>query len=141
MILIRGWDRGENSTASEYGHVAYQIKGDDPCSNIVAHILPVYPLPRSKGQNSAFSEHGHVTCQIKVNDECSNMQAHILSFHIPSTAGWGQRSKHFFLKVDMLHIKLLVMEHRAPCKHKNIPSFFILSSPGVGSKGHNISIY
>ena len=30
----------ENLTFSEYGHVAYQIKADDTCSNMVANILP-----------------------------------------------------------------------------------------------------
>ena len=30
---------GENSTFSEHGHVAYQIKGDNECSNMVANIL------------------------------------------------------------------------------------------------------
>ena len=29
----------------------------------------------------------------------------------------GQRPKHFFLKVVMLHTKLMGMEHRAQCKH------------------------
>ena len=29
---------------SEYGHVIYQIKADNVCSNIVATILPKYTL-------------------------------------------------------------------------------------------------
>ena len=33
--------RGQNLTFLEYGHVAYQIKGNDGCSNMVANILPV----------------------------------------------------------------------------------------------------
>ena len=37
---LRGWGRGQNSTFSEYGNVAYQIKADDACSNILANILP-----------------------------------------------------------------------------------------------------
>ena len=42
----------------------------------------------------------------------SNMQVHILFLHSPSTPGWGQRSNIFSLKVVMLHIKLIGMEHR-----------------------------
>ena len=32
----REW--GRNSTFSEHGHVAYQIKGNHECSNLVANI-------------------------------------------------------------------------------------------------------
>ena len=36
-----GWDQKVKfSTCSEYGHVAYQIKGNDACSNMVANICP-----------------------------------------------------------------------------------------------------
>ena len=45
----RGWDSGQNSTLSEYGHVAYQIKGDDACSNMVANSLPIDPQPWGGG--------------------------------------------------------------------------------------------
>ena len=37
----------------EYGHVAYQIKGNDTYSNMVANILPD-PWGWSKGQNIFF---------------------------------------------------------------------------------------
>ena len=30
---------------SEYGHAAYQIKGNDACVNMVAKILPTDPIP------------------------------------------------------------------------------------------------
>ena len=70
---------------SEHGHVAYQIKENQECTNMVANILPADPLPPSpvlwmgsEGQNSTFSEHGHVTYQIKENQECINMVANIL---------------------------------------------------------------
>ena len=53
---------------SEYGHVAYQIKGNVTYSNMVANILPAdIPLtPRvgSKGQN-IFCGNSHVAYQIK----------------------------------------------------------------------------
>ena len=35
--------KGQNSTFSEHGHVAYQIKGDHECSDIVANIPPTPP--------------------------------------------------------------------------------------------------
>ena len=83
--------------------------------------LPRNPLPptlcvRSKGQNPRFSKHGYVAYQIKGNAKCSNIQAHILSLHTPSTQG-GVKGENIFSEVVMLHIKLMGMEYRAPCKH------------------------
>ena len=39
----RGWC--QNSTFSEHGNVAYQIKDNCECSNMVANIFPADPLP------------------------------------------------------------------------------------------------
>ena len=59
-LVGQGVGRSPNSTFSEYGHVAYQIKGNDACSNMVANILSVdttsTPGVGSKGQNIFFSE-------------------------------------------------------------------------------------
>ena len=78
--------RGQNSTFSEHGHVAYQIKENHEGSNYVAIILPADLSQtlgmRSVGQNSTFSEHVNVAYQINENQECSNMVAKIL------TADW-----------------------------------------------------
>ena len=55
------------------GHVAYQIKGNHECSQMIANILPTesHLLPwgwgQTFGQNSTFPEHGHVAYQIKGN--------------------------------------------------------------------------
>ena len=51
----------ENSTFSEHGHVAYQIKGNHKWSNMVANIWPTDPSPAlgSIGQHLTFLEHGH----------------------------------------------------------------------------------
>ena len=38
---LRGLGGGQNSTFLEYNHVAYKIKADDACSNMVAKILPL----------------------------------------------------------------------------------------------------
>ena len=38
---------GQNSTFSEHGHVGYEIKENQECSNMVANILPTDPYPSS----------------------------------------------------------------------------------------------
>ena len=54
---------------SEHGLVAYQIKGNRECNNMVANVLPVDPPPPTlgwgQGQNLTFSEHGHVAYHFK----------------------------------------------------------------------------
>ena len=66
----------QNSTFSEYGHFAYQIKENHECSKIVANILPVDSPDPGDGVSRSkfnFSEHGPVAYQIKKNHECSNI--------------------------------------------------------------------
>ena len=102
------------------GHVAYQIKADNACSNMVANILPT-DIPStqgvgSKGQTISFSESSHFAYQIKADDAGSNMVANSLPTDTSWTEGVGcQNVKvYLFLKVVMLHIKLKRIEHRAP---------------------------
>ena len=99
---------GQNSTFSEYGHVAYQIKLNHKCSNMSAPIYPPPPPPPtlllgigSVGQNSAFSEHGHVECQIKGKHE---MQQHSSKYFVCSPSlphPWDRvnRSKFDFFRI------------------------------------------
>ena len=58
---------------SKYGHVAYQIKANDACRNMVFNILPTDTTSAlrvgSKGQIISFSESSHVAYQIKGNFE------------------------------------------------------------------------
>ena len=54
-----GWGQGQNSTFSEHGHVAYQIK-------FCPQMPPTLGVG-SIGQISTFSEHDHVAYQIKGN--------------------------------------------------------------------------
>ena len=68
----------------EYGCVAYQIKGNVACSNMVAN--------GQKVKISTCSEYGHVAYQIKGNGTCSYMVANILPAD-PETRGWVNRSK------------------------------------------------
>ena len=55
----------------EYGHIAYQIKADNACSNMIANILPTdSPLTQgvgSKDQTIFFCESSHVAYQIEGN--------------------------------------------------------------------------
>ena len=115
---------------SEHGHVAYQIKENHKCSNMVANILTAdLPNPRPWGwgqkvtrnddyetlclqpfQNSTLSEHSHVAYQIKGNHIYSNMVANILPVDPPlppTTLGMGTIGQNStFHNMVMLHIKL-----------------------------------
>ena len=95
------WSKGQNSTFSEYGYVAYQIKWNHKCSNLVANILPAAqtqtpPLTlRVKGLNSTFLEQGHVAYQIEGNHDCSNMVAIFCTQTPPLTLGMGSKFNFF----------------------------------------------
>ena len=75
---LRGWgQKGHTSTFLEHSQVAYQLKENHKCSNMVANILPAPPPPPplgmgSVGQNSTFLECGHVAYQIKENQNAAN---------------------------------------------------------------------
>ena len=55
----------------EYGHVAYHVRANNTCSNMVANFLttdtPSTPGRGSKGQTISFSESSHVAYQKKGN--------------------------------------------------------------------------
>ena len=93
-----GWPQVKNSTLLEYGQVAYQIKGNDTCSNLVANILPAdtpsTPGMGVKRSKHFFSENSPVAYQIKGNGAQSTMKANILSLHTPLTPGVGSKG-HF----------------------------------------------
>ena len=86
----------KNSTLSEQGYVAYQIKGNHECSNMIANILPADLLPPppttlgigSIDQNSTFSEHDDFANQIKLNHKVRNMVANNLLADL-RTLGYG----------------------------------------------------
>ena len=78
---------GRNSTLSEHGFVAYQIKENHECSNMVANKLPAdrpTPPPLDPGDWENMSKIQHfqnmVMLHIKLNGitKCSNMVANIL---------------------------------------------------------------
>ena len=88
-----GGQKVKNSTFSEHGHIAYNIKGNHKCSNMVANILPAAPHPspdpRVKRSNLTFAEHDHVAYQIKGNPECSSMVAN----NLPAAPLYPQKVK------------------------------------------------
>ena len=75
---------GLNLTFLEQGNVAYQIKGNHECTNMVANILPADPQyphtlgMRAIGQNSSFSECVMLHIIIYWNHKCSNKVAFFL---------------------------------------------------------------
>ena len=71
---------GQNSTISEHGHVAYQIKENHECSYRVANILPADPSPPPPNPGDGVSEvkihlfQNMVMLHIKLGE--SRMQQH-----------------------------------------------------------------
>ena len=92
--------KGQNSTFSEYGHVAYHIKGNDPCSNMVANILPADPHNPGCGQGCRVKIlfQNMLMLHIKLNGitYIAATCKHILSLHAPSAPGVGSNVKTIF---------------------------------------------
>ena len=106
---------------SEYGHVAYQIKADYFCNNMVANILPTdTPSTQgvgSKGQTIYFCESSHVAFQVKGLSTEHHESKYAVFTHTNDPWGRVKRSYYFsFLKVVMLHIKLKWKKCRPTCK-------------------------
>ena len=130
---------------SEYGHVAYQVKGNDTCSNMVAYILPTAPLPTlrvgSKGQNSTFSDHGHVAYHVKWNHACSNNRVNILAAD-PSPLTLGVESKGLNSTFsEHGHVAYQIKWNR---ECTNIQAHFLslhsTSTPGLGSNYFSLKV-
>ena len=63
-------DLGVIQRFSEYGHVAYQIKGNDECSNMQAHILSLHAPSASRMGSKVKQfvyESSHVAYQFNWN--------------------------------------------------------------------------
>ena len=82
----RGWDNAKIQLFSEYGPVAYQIKGNEAYNNMIANILPLHtpltPGVGSKGQ-IFISESSHVAHKSNGNEAENSMQGNILPFYTP----------------------------------------------------------
>ena len=112
--------KGQNSTFSEHGHIAYQIYENHECSNVIANILnadtpytpdPVDGVSRSK---FTFSEHGHVTNQIKENQECTNMVTNIFRTDPPNplTVLWIGSVGHNSIFSEHSHVIYQIKENQ-----------------------------
>ena len=102
----------QNSTFSEQGHVANQLKENHEMQQhgykyFARRRLPPQTLGMgSLGQNPTFSEYGHVTYQIKENHEYSNMVANIYSADTRNPGDRVNSSNSTFQNMVMLRIKL-----------------------------------
>ena len=85
--------RDQNLTFSEYGHVAYQIKGNDACSNMVANNLPV-DTPSLWGVIKAFFLKV-VMLHIKLK-KLEQRAPRKLSLHTSSAPGVGTKGQNMF---------------------------------------------
>ena len=85
--------KGQNSSFPEYGHVAYQIQGNDECSSMVANILPADSSPDPRGgiltQNSIFSEHGHVHIKLIESQMQRHGRKYFAAYPPPDPGGGG----------------------------------------------------
>ena len=99
----------------------FKLKGMShrvPCKHIFCCYTPSTPRCGQKVKTYFLAESSHVAYPIKEIGIQSTMQAHILSLHTNSTPGVGVKGQIILLlKVVMLHIKLMGIEHRAPYKH------------------------
>ena len=86
--------KGKNSTFSEYGHVAYKMKGNNERSNTQAHILSLHaPSTPVWGQRPKhfFSESSHVALSLFWNGApCKHI---FYPKTYPRPLEWGQKIK------------------------------------------------
>ena len=111
----------QNSTFSEHGHVAYQIKENHECSNMVPNNLLADTLTLGMGQigqNLPFFQN-MVTLNINLKEirKCSSKVANIcpeMPTPLPRPWGWGQKVKiQLFQNMVMLHIKIKIITNAA----------------------------
>ena len=87
---------GQNSPLSEHVHVAYLIKENHECSNMVPNILladsPTLGMGPI-GQNLPFSEHGHIEYQFRGNQKMQEQGSKYLPGDVyPLAPTLGMRS-------------------------------------------------
>ena len=114
----------QNSFFLEHGHVAYQIKGNHGCSNMVENSLAGNPLQTpllpwgSKGQNQIFTEYDHIILNRFSNSETWQQLFCLHTFSLPhSTLGVGLKVKIQLENMVMLHMKLNRIAKAATCKY------------------------
>ena len=89
---------------------------------MVANILPVDPRPNGWGQKVKIQLYqNNAMLIIKLKGMPQHASTYFVFSHTLDPWGGVKCQKHFYLKVVILHIKLMGMEHRAPCKHIYCP--------------------
>ena len=129
-----GGSKGQIATFSEHCHVAYQIKGNQVCSNMVANILPANPPPPPP-THTPPPEHGHVAYQIKGNQECSKMLTNVLPANtyprIPPPPEGGVKSSkfNFFKHFDHTHTPSIWVWLKSDIEiEQNLIVFFLITT-------------
>ena len=78
-------------------------------SKYFAHRPPHQTL--SWGQIQLFKSTVMLHIKLKKMANAATYKHIFCPYTHPRPLGWDQRSKHFFLKIVMLHLKLIGMEH------------------------------
>ena len=126
--------KGQNSSFSEHGHVAYQIKGNHKCSNMQGHILSLHtldPWGGVKGQNNFFLKVVILHIKLKGMEHRAPCKHIFCPLTHTLDPGVESKIKTFFFSESshVVYIKLKPMDPRAPCTY----IFY-----QIGSKGQNI---
>ena len=99
---LGGGGRGQNSTFSEYGHVAHHIIGNRACSNTV-HVTTMLSADTSsisgaglKGQNICFSNRSHVHIKLKGMERGTSWKKIFCPYTHPRPMSAVKRGQIFF---------------------------------------------
>ena len=113
----------QNSIVLEYGHVAYQIKGNHGCSNMVENILAgnCLPPPLTLGvkRSKLIIEYYHIKLNRFSNSETWQQIICLHTFSLPhSTLGVGLKVKIQLIEnMVIMHMKLNRIVKAATCKY------------------------
>ena len=125
---------------SEYGQVAYQIEGNDNCSNIEAHILSLHtPLTLkvgSKVKTCFFLKIVMLHIKLKGMEHRAPCKHIFYPYTQPVSLGWGQMVKIFLVNVVMLHIKLKSWNIEQHASTHSVLTLYVWG----GAKGQNINL-
>ena len=134
--------KAQNSTSSEYGLVAYQIKRNHTYSNMVGNILPADPPPpptNTGGLSVKIHIFQNITMlHIKFNNitNAANILPADPPPHPPNP--WGQYVKiQLVQNMVLLHIKL---KKNHKCSNM-VGNILLADSPPANTGGINVKIY
>ena len=115
---LRGWNRDQKSSFSEYDNVAYQIKGNDACNNVVAIILPVDTSSTWGGVKRSFFFLKVVILHIKLRrvehrTPCNHASTYSVKTRTLGPSGWAKSQNLFSESSHVAYQKGI--EHRVLC--------------------------